>query len=66
MIDWKRKLSSRKFWVAVAGFVAGICVAAGMTEAEATQITGLIMSGASVLGYLIAEGLTDVNNTTEG
>ncbi len=63
MIDWKRKLSSRKLWLAVAGFVAGICLACGMAEATVTQITGIIMSGASVLGYLIAEGLTDIGNS---
>ncbi len=28
-IDWKRKLTSRKFWVALAGFVAGLIVAYG-------------------------------------
>ena len=26
-IDWKRKLTSRKLWVALAGFVAGLIVA---------------------------------------
>ena len=28
-IDWKRKLTSRKLWVAVAGFVAGLILAFG-------------------------------------
>lgn len=65
-VDWKRKLSSRKFWVAIAGFVAGICIACGLPEATVTQITGIIMSGASVIGYLIAEGLTDASNSVEG
>lgn len=58
-IDWKRKLTSRKFWLAVVGFVSGILIAIGMPEAQVTQVTGIIMSGASVIAYIIGEGMTD-------
>lgn len=61
-IDWKRKLTSRKFWLAVVGFVTGVCIAFGMSEAEAAQIGGLIMSGASVVAYIIGEGLADASS----
>ena len=61
--DIARKLTSRKFWMAVAGFVAGLLVALGQSAETAETISGLIMSGASVIGYLIAEGLTDAANT---
>lgn len=54
-----RKLTSRKLWVALAGFVAGLYVALGGDAETAEIVSGLIMSGASVLGYLLAEGLTD-------
>jgi hypothetical protein len=57
--DWKKKLSSRKLWVAVAGFVSGLIVAFGGGEGLATTVSGCILQGASVLGYLIAEGLAD-------
>ncbi len=57
--DLKRKLTSRKFWVALAGFVTGLIVAFGGTEATAAQVTALIMSGASVVAYIIGEGLID-------
>lgn len=57
--DLVRKLTSRKFWMAVAGFVSGLIVALGESAATAETISGLIMSGASVLGYLLAEGLAD-------
>lgn len=59
MIDWKSKLTSRKFWMAIVGFVTGVLLACGMSEAEATQIGGLIMSGATVVAYIIGEGLAD-------
>lgn len=58
-IDWKRKLTSRKFWLAVAGFVSGIMLYVGHTEAEASQVAALIMSGASVIAYCVGEGLAD-------
>lgn len=54
-----RKLTSRKFWMAVAAFISGLIVALGESAGTAETITGLIMSGATVLGYLLAEGLTD-------
>ena len=61
-IDWKRKLTSRKLWVAIAGFVSGIMIFRGASESEAAQVAALIMSGASVVGYVIGEGLADSNS----
>ena len=57
--DIIRKLTSRKFWVAVAAFVAGLIMAFDGTAETAETVSGLIMSGATALGYLIAEGLAD-------
>lgn len=59
MIDWKRKLTSRKLWAAIAGFVSGLIVFFGHSETEAAQVAALIMSGASVVAYCIGEGLAD-------
>ena len=59
MIDWKRKLTSRKFWLSVASFVSMLMVALNYTENQAAQIASLIMAGASVIGYAIGEGLAD-------
>lgn len=61
-IDWKRKLTSRKLWTAVASFVSMMIVATGGAENTATQVTALIMAGASVVSYIIGEGLTDSAN----
>lgn len=65
-IDWKRKLTSRKFWVAVCGFVTLILIACGKTEAEAKQVAAIIMAGAVVIGYILGEGLTDVAGMSAG
>ena len=61
-IDWKRKLTSRKLWVAVAGFVAGLIVAFGGDNTTADTVSGCIMSGAAVVAYIIGEGLVDSEN----
>ena len=62
-ISWTRKLTSRKFWTAVASFTSMMILATGGTENTATQVTALIMAGASVVAYIIGEGLTDAANT---
>lgn len=61
-VNWKRKLTSRKLWTAVASFVSMMIVATGGAENTATQVTALIMAGASVVAYIIGEGLTDSAN----
>ena len=64
-IDWKRKLTSRKLWVAVAGFIGPLLIAFKFTEAESTQIVSVIMAGGSLIAYIVGEGLCDANNKTE-
>lgn len=63
-IDWKRKLTSRKLWVALAGFVAGLIVIFGGTQDTADKISGSIMSAAAVVAYAVGEGLADGNSTS--
>ena len=65
MKDWKRKLTSRKFWMSIASFVAMLIVFIWKDEETATQISALIMAGATVIGYVIGEGLADAGNTTD-
>ena len=64
-INWVRKLTSRKLWTAVASFVSMMILATGGTDNTATQGTALIMAGASVIAYIIGEGLTDSSNNKE-
>ena len=62
-IDWMRKLTSRKLWMALAAFVSGLIMAFGGGESLAQTVSGCILQGAAVLGYLLAEGLTDASAT---
>ena len=61
-MDWKRKLTSRKFWMAVASFVTMLIVFIWKDEQLGTQVASLIMAGATVIGYIIGEGLADAGN----
>lgn len=65
-IDWKRKLTSRKLWVAISGFVAGLIVAFGGDADTAETVSGCILSGAAVVGYIVGEGLADAGNGKDG
>ena len=65
-INWMKKLTSRKLWTAVASFVSMMIVATGGAENTATQVTAIIMAGASVIAYILGEGLTDAANVEIG
>ena len=65
MIDWRRKLTSRKLWLSVASFVSMLMVALNYTENQAAQIAALIMAGATVIGYVLGEGLADSGHLGE-
>lgn len=66
MFDWRDKLTSRKFWAAVADFVTMLIVAFHGTQETATQIAALIMAGAGVVAYIIGEGLADAAGAKAG
>lgn len=57
--DIIRKLTSRKLWMSIASFVSMIVIALGHSENTATQVTSLIIAGATVLSYVLGEGLVD-------
>lgn len=58
-IDWKRKLTSRKLWIAIVGLATGLIVAFDGSEETAQTVSGCIMSTASVIAYIVGEGLSD-------
>jgi len=64
-IDWKRKLSSRKFWVALVAFVSALLIAFNVDTGSVEQITSIIMSFASLIAYILAEGFVDASNKEE-
>ena len=61
-IDWKKKLTSRKFWVALIVFISSLLVAFNVDSGSVEQITSIIMSGATLIAYILAEGFVDASN----
>lgn len=57
--DIIRKLTSRKLWAAIVGFVTGLLIYFGKSAEQADQIAALIMSAASIIAYIVGEGLID-------
>lgn len=64
--DIIRKLTSRKLWLSIASFVSMMAVAFGRSENEAAQISALIIAGATVIAYIVGEGLIDSANKGDG
>ena len=61
--DIVRKLTSRKFWLAIASFVTNLLVFNGGSTELAEKVTALILAGATVIAYIIGEGLADSSAT---
>lgn len=58
-MDWKRKLTSRKFWMALTSFITMLLLYLGKDTGTTEQVAALIMAGASLIAYVIGEGLAD-------
>ena len=58
-INWKQKLTSRKFWAAVVGFVTTLLVAFGYNQLQIEQVAAIITAAATLIAYIIGEGVVD-------
>lgn len=58
-IDWKAKLSSRKFWALLAGLVSSLLVAFKVSDGSVAQVTAIITAFGSVAVYIFAESSVD-------
>lgn len=58
-INWKQKLTSRKFWAAVITFVTTVLVAFGVPQITTEQVTAIIAATSAVVAYILGEGLVD-------
>lgn len=65
-IDWKQKLSSRKFWVALVGFITSILVAFNVPTLTVEQVTAIVMGGGTLIAYILSEGFVDAKRVEEG
>ena len=60
-IDWRAKLSSRKFWTLIVGFITPLLLAFGVSQNIVTQVAAIIAAAGAVVAYLFAEGMVDAS-----
>ena len=60
-MSWKTKLSSRKLWLAIIGFVSALLMAYGADPGTVEKVTSVIMAGGVLVSYILAEGWIDAS-----
>lgn len=58
-INWKQKLTSRKFWAAAIGFVTAVMTAFNVNDLTIEQVIAIITACSTLIAYIIGEGLVD-------
>ena len=58
-VNWKQKLTSRKFWAALIGFITALLVAFGVDDLTIEQVVGMITAASTLIAYIIGEGMVD-------
>ena len=61
--DIIRKLTSRKFWMAVAEFVTALLIFLHKDESVAKEVGSLIMLAVTPIAYMFAEGWADAGRS---
>ncbi len=64
--DWKNKLTSRKFWAAVMGFVTALLIAFNVDSLTVEQVVSVISAASVLIAYIIGEGLVDAAKIKAG
>ena len=61
-IDWTKKLSSRKFWVALSALVCALCVLFGVDNFTIEKLTATISALGVLAAYILTEGYIDAKS----
>lgn len=64
-INWKQKLTSRKFWAALIGFITALLIAFGVDNLTIEQVVALITAAITLIAYIIGEGIVDAARIKE-
>ena len=58
-INWKQKLTSRKFWAAIIAVVTTVLVAFNVSNLTIEQVVAVITAASVLIAYIVGEGLVD-------
>ena len=59
MKNFLKKLTSRKFLAALAGVATGLAMVFGVDETTISTVAGAVTTVASVVSYIMSEGMVD-------
>ena len=59
MQNFLKKLTSRKFLAALAGVATGLAMVFGVDETTISTVAGAVTTVASVVSYIMSEGIVD-------
>ena len=62
-IDWKKKLTSRKLWAAIAAFVTAVLAAFAVPDIKIEQVVAVVSACGVMVAYIVGEGLVDSKST---
>lgn len=65
MINWKQKLSSRKFWSLILALIGAVLVALNVPDGSIEKITAIIGAFSAVIVYILAEAHVDGQATNK-
>ena len=57
--EWKKKLTSRKFWAAVSALVVALCVLFGVDELTVEKLAATVSALGVLMAYIFTEGALD-------
>ena len=58
-IDWIKKISSRRFWLALIGFVSALLVAFHVGQNDIAQVSAIISAFGTLVIYILSESAVD-------
>ncbi len=64
-INWKQKLSSRKFWSLLAAFIGAVLVFMNASPESVERVAAIIAAAGAVVGYMFAEANVDAGRVSD-
>lgn len=64
-IDWKQKLSSRKFWAMIAAIVTSILTLVNVGDDTVTKVAAVVTAFGAAIAYIFAEASVDKKRLEE-
>jgi hypothetical protein len=65
-INWKQKLSSRKFWTALAAWLTSLLTAFNLTENTIARVSIIVAGIGALCVYMLAEAKADAGRSNTG